>query len=156
MAVDKLDSRGKVLLENEDIVGQVIGPELAYSLVEFIAQDEVVVRFILYHVANGLELAMGTQLFEVFFHSRVRKWDPSNHALDSVTFVSETQKPFGFLHSLTSLDNHRSGYPGGIGAGQQVGEEVILREHGTGSDPGILTWIVSPEVVVGVDHGEES
>ena len=87
VSVNELKSLREMPLKYQDIVDEIVIPELGNATIEFSAEYEVVIGFVLYYVAHSLELAMLGEAVEVLGDTVVSERNPAHHSPDEVTLI---------------------------------------------------------------------
>lgn len=139
LAVDELDGDGELALEDEQIVGQVVGGELGEAAVEIIA-EEVFVRLFLEDVADGFEFRKRGEAFEIGADVFIDKGNPADDGLDAVGLVGEGEEEIGLGDDLAGLDGDGSGDACGGGDGFEFGDELVLGKRGARGNPSIILF----------------
>ena len=118
------------------------------------ARQESIIRLILGDMAESYQFGMLCKVREGVGQVRGPKVHPADHAMDPWMAFREFKEPPGFLKGLPGLN--------GDGAVQSKRDldffeilwEPVSVEGGAFGDPGILFWVVDPEMLVGVKaHG---
>ena len=85
--VNELKSLRQMPLKDKDIVDEIVILELGNAAIEFSAEYEVVIGFVLYYVTHSLELVMLGEAVEVVGDLGISERNPAHYSPDEVTLI---------------------------------------------------------------------
>lgn len=151
MTIDEADGGGKLVVDNEDVVGEIAGAELRESGVE-VGAIHVCVGLSLEDVANTFERGMVGEAVEEIADGGIGEREPADDAGDPRVRGGPCEEGFGLGEGLARLDGDDGVDVGGGDLRGEVGGEKVAtdRSHRV-VDPVVLGGRVMPEVMMRVD-----
>jgi hypothetical protein len=151
MAIDEANRCGKLVMDDEDVVGEIAGGELGEAGVE-IAAIHVRVGLGLEDVADAFERGIDGEAVEEIADGGIDERDPADHAQNPRMGGGVFEEGFGLGEGLARLDGDDGVDIGRCDLGGKVGGEKVAtdRSHSI-VDPVVFGGRVMPEVMMRVD-----
>ena len=155
MAIYEGDGCRKVTLKDENIVDEAELLEQRNTRVKVRPLHEVIVRFILNHVAEPLQFFRLLQALNNRGELRAGNGRPTHDSTNKVKVVGEAQQPRCLLKGLPCLDGDAAMNSRNQKFSPQIFGKKIPCQHAHAlSNPAVLLFRVTPEVMVSINSLE--
>src|SRR5208337_581952 len=95
----------KMTLKDQDVVDEAVLLEQRNTRVKVRPLHEVIIRFILNHMAEALQFLRVLQALDNRTELRAGNRRPTHDSTNKVKFIGEAQQPIGLLKSLPCLNS---------------------------------------------------
>ena len=82
VTVDKLDGLRQMLFKNQDVITKSVLLQMTYAFIEILAQNEVIIRFIMDNMTHTNEFGMTGEDIQLILDTRLCKRHPTHYAAD--------------------------------------------------------------------------